>query len=81
MSKSEPFGYYRDEHGNKLVIPEQLEALKQAEYYIMQGCTMQSARDWLVNKTGRSISVPGLLKTLRYNGREKYTEEETSRDS
>lgn len=67
MSKSEPFGYYKDEYGDKLVIEEQLSALKQAEYYIKQGCTMQSVRDWLVKKTGRQISVPGLLKSIKYD--------------
>ena len=66
MSRHAPYGYKIDEQGNKLVIPEQLEALKQAEYYIMQGCTMQSARDWLVKKTGRTISVPGMLKAIGY---------------
>lgn len=71
MSKAEPFGYYKDAQGNKLAIPDQLEALKQANYYIQQGCTMQATRDWLVQKTGREISVPGLLKSIRYDRTKK----------
>jgi len=69
MSRHEPFGYYKDEDGNKLVNEDELKALKQAQYYINQGCSMQSVRDWLVKKTGRTISVQGLLKSIKYNGR------------
>lgn len=69
MSRAEPFGYYKNEEGIKVEIPDQLEALKQAEYYIMQGCAMAPVRNWLVKKTGRVITVAGLLKAIRYNGR------------
>lgn len=62
-----PYGYrINEETGTKEPIAEELKALAQAAYYINQGCTMQSARDWLVQKTGRIISVPGLLKAIRY---------------
>lgn len=69
MSRGEPFGYRKDEQGNLELVPQQYEALKQAKYYMDQGCTYQSVRDWLVSKTGRTISTQGLLKALRYNGR------------
>lgn len=63
----EPFGYkYNEETKKKEPITEQLEALERANLYIKSGCTMQSTRDWLVNKTGREISVPGLLKAIKY---------------
>jgi hypothetical protein len=78
MSKAEPFGFYKDEQGNKLAIPDQLDALKQAEYYIKQGCTMRSVRDWLVQKTGRDISTPGLLKAIRYDKTKKNAETATN---
>ena len=67
MPPSEPFGYFKDEEGKKQPIQEQLDALEQAKFYIFQGCTMQAARDWLVKKTGRTISVPGLLKSIHYD--------------
>ncbi len=66
MSAAEPFGYFKDENGVKQPISEQLEALKQAKYYINSGCTMQATRDWLVKKTGRTISNPGLLKIVQH---------------
>lgn len=63
----EPFGYKLNLATNeKEEIPEQLKALEQAAMYIRSGCSMQSVRDWLVKKTGRSISVPGLLKAIGY---------------
>lgn len=65
------FGYYKDEQGNIQVVEKDLAALKQAEYYIRQGCTMQSARDWLVQKTGKQITVPGLLKAIHYDSAKK----------
>lgn len=67
MPPAEPFGYFKDEQGNKQPIQEQLEALEQAKFYITQGCTMQAVRNWLVTKTGRTISVPGLLKSIKYD--------------
>lgn len=63
----EPFGYVVNLEGIREAIPEQIKALAQAAFYIQQGCSMQSARDWLVQKTGRQISVPGLLKAIRYD--------------
>lgn len=64
----EPFGYrYNEETGQREAIPEELKALAEAAWYIKQGCTMQSARDFLVKKTGRQISVPGLLKAIKYD--------------
>lgn len=67
MGPKEPFGYkYNEETKDKEPIEDQLKALEQAAFYIQSGCTMQSARDWLVKKTGRNISVPGLLKAIRY---------------
>lgn len=63
----EPFGFkYNEDTKEREPIPEQLKALEQAKFYILSGCSMQSARDWLVQKTGRTISVPGLLKAIKY---------------
>ena len=63
----EPFGYkYNEETGRREAIPDELKALAQAAFYLKQGCTMQAARDWLVQKTHRKISVPGLLKAIHY---------------
>ena len=76
MSRSEPFGYYRDDKGNKLVIPNQLDALKQAKYYVDNGCTLKATRDWLVKKTGRDISVPGLVKAIKHAGNKEDKLEE-----
>ena len=73
MSRAEPFGYYKDKDGNKLVIPNQLEALKQAKYYVDNGCTLRATRDWLVNKTGREISIPGLVKAIKHAGNAEKT--------
>lgn len=70
MPPAEPFGYFKDEFGHKQPIQTQLDALEQAKFYIKAGCTMQAARDWLVKKTGRTISVPGLLKSIRYVDKE-----------
>lgn len=70
----EPFGYkYNEETNQREPISEQLEALEKAKYYLNRGCSMQSTRNWLVQKTGRIISVPGLLKAIRYG--------KTSKDS
>ena len=71
MSAAEPFGYYKDENGVKQPIPDQLKALEQAKFYMKSGCTMRAARDWLVMKTGREISTPGLLKAIRYDKNKK----------
>lgn len=62
----EPFGYYLNA-GTLHAKEEELRALEQAKFYIYQGCSMQSVRDWLVNKTGRTISTPGLLKAIKYD--------------
>jgi len=67
MPPAEPFGYFKDEQGNKQPIQAQLDALEQVKYYLKQGCTMQAVRDWLVKKTGRAISVPGMLKSIKYS--------------
>jgi len=65
MPAAEPYGYFKDENGIKQPIPEQLEALKQAVFYVKSGCTLQATKEWLVKKTGRTISNPGLLKIVR----------------
>lgn len=63
----EPFGYvFNPLTSVREPIESELKALKQAKFYIAQGCSMQSARDWLVKKTGREISVQGLLKAIKY---------------
>lgn len=58
---SEPYGYKKTENGLE-PIPEQLEALEKAFWYLKSGCSYQTTRDWLVKKTGRSISMIGLRK-------------------
>ena len=62
-SRTEPFGYRRTENGLE-AIPEQLEALERAKLYIASGCSYQTARDWLVKKTGREITTMGMLKKI-----------------
>jgi hypothetical protein len=57
----EPFGYRRTEEGLE-AIPEQLEALKKAFYYLDSGCSYQTTKEWLIKKTGREISHIGLRK-------------------
>lgn len=64
----EPFGYkYNEDTNTREPIETELAALQMADKYIKSGCTMQSVRDWLVKKTGRTISVPGLLKAIKYD--------------
>ncbi len=58
----EPFGYKRLEDGTKEPIPEQLAALEKALWYIKTGCSVESSRDFLVKRTGRTISAIGLRK-------------------
>ena len=67
MPPAEPFGYYKNEQGQKQPIQDQLDALERVKFYLKQGCTMQAVRDWLVKKTGRNISVPGMLKSIKYD--------------
>lgn len=67
-ARKEPFGYQLTEEGLK-PVEEQLEALEKAKYYIESGCSMQSARDYIVAKTGRKISVPGMLKAIKYESK------------
>lgn len=63
----EPFGFkYNEETKTREPIELELAALEQAKMYIHKGCTMRSTRDWLVKKTGRDISIPGLLKAIGY---------------
>lgn len=57
----EPYGYRRTEDGLE-PIPEQIEALEKAFWYLDSGCPYGPTRDWLVKKTGRSISFIGLRK-------------------
>lgn len=62
----EPFGYKRTEEG-LVEIPEQLAALEEAKKYIENGRSMKLTRNWLVKKTGRSISTQGMLKAIKYD--------------
>ena len=72
MSRQEPFGYKRTENGLE-EVPGELEALEKAQWYMKQGASMQSVRDWLVKKTGRKISVPGFLKSIKYDKNDRYS--------
>jgi hypothetical protein len=58
---AEPFGYKKTDEGLE-PIPEQLEALKKAFWYLDSGCPYMGTRNWLVKKTGRTISHVGLRK-------------------
>jgi hypothetical protein len=63
----EPFGYkYNEKTMEKEPVAEEIRALAKAAEYIEQGCSMRSVRDWVEKKTGRYISVPGLLKAIGY---------------
>lgn len=66
----EPFGYKRVE-GVLEPIPDQIEALKKAFWYLDSGCSYQTTRDWLVKKTGREISFIGLRKIWLTQKQEK----------
>lgn len=70
------FGYNEDNEP----IPEQIRALAQAAMYIQQGCSMQSARNWLVKKTGREITVPGLLKAIKYDKSKRASSYQSSEE-
>ena len=67
-ARKEPFGYRLTEEGLE-PVEEQLEALEKAKFYIESGCSMQNTRNWLVAKTGRKISVPGMLKAIKYESK------------
>lgn len=62
-----PFGYRLNEEGKKEPIPSELKALKLARHFIMnEGKSMGKTREWLVNKTGRQISIRGMCKAINY---------------
>jgi hypothetical protein len=78
----EPFGYkFNEETGQREVIPEQIKDLAKAAKYIDQGCGMQTVRDWLVNKTGRNISVPGLLKAIKYDKHKRSSTQRSPKET
>lgn len=78
----EPFGYkFNQETNTKEPIAEQLRALAKAAQYIAQGCSMMSTRDWLEKKTGRYISVPGLLKAIGYDKSNRQTTKSNSKEN
>tara|TARA_R100001163_G_scaffold62605_1_gene53548 strand:- start:513 stop:671 length:159 start_codon:yes stop_codon:yes gene_type:complete len=45
-------------------VPEQLDALKEAEQYL-ENCSYKEVANWVTNKTGRSITGMGLRKVLK----------------
>jgi len=61
---SEPFGYKKTDTGLE-PIPEQLEALDKAFWYLKSGCSLNTTRNWLEKHTGRYISTIGLRKLWR----------------
>lgn len=46
-------------------IPEEIEALEKAKWYVAAGYTLSSTRDWLVQTTKRDITIPGMLVALK----------------
>lgn len=46
-------------------VPEEIQGLEIAHWYIGAGYTMQSTRDWLVKTTNREITIPGMLKAIK----------------
>ena len=68
-----PFGYKKNEEGVLELIPEQLEALEKAKWYIAKGSSLAKVRHWLVNKTKREISIPGMLKIIKYDKSSRQT--------
>jgi len=45
-------------------VPEQLDALKEAEEYL-ENCSYKEVANWVTNKTGRPITGMGLRKVLK----------------
>ena len=45
-------------------VPEELDALKEAEQYL-ENCSYQEVATWVTNKTGRAITGMGLRKVLK----------------
>lgn len=72
-----PFGYKLAEDPDYLeVIPNELEALEKAKWYYENGYTVRTTAEWLVKKTGRYLSQPGLLKAVKnVRSRNPRTEE------
>lgn len=66
-----PFGWKLLEEGPTVFsgkieeIPEEIEALEKAKWYVGAGYTLQSTRDWLVKTTKREITLPGMLKAIK----------------
>ena len=58
-----PFGYVEGEQGWLEPVPEELEALVEAEKYA-QTCSYREVSSWVERKTGRYISARGLQKRL-----------------
>jgi hypothetical protein len=65
-SRTIPFGYKVSEEEDKTLdaVPEELEALKEAEQYL-ENCSYQEVATWVTNKTGRAITGMGLRKVLK----------------
>ena len=65
-SRTIPFGYKVSEEEEKMLetVPEELEALKEAEQYL-ENCSYQEVATWVTNKTGRPITGMGLRKVLK----------------
>lgn len=78
VSYTVPFGWKLLEDDDEVIesIDLEIEALEIANWYILNGYTLQSTRDWLVNKTGRSITVPGMVKALKRVGYRNPTTKE-----
>jgi hypothetical protein len=72
MSRWAPFGFNQDGTLNT----NEFEALLKAEFYLKQGCTLQTVRDWLVEQTGKSITIPGLKKTLEHAKKIKHQKDD-----
>ena len=65
-SRTVPFGYKVSEEEEKTLeaVPEQMDALKEAEQYL-ENCSYKEVADWVTNKTGRPITGMGLRKVLK----------------
>jgi uncharacterized membrane protein YccF (DUF307 family) len=65
LYRTVPFGWKLIDENHLEDIPEQIEALEKAKWYIKAGYTLKSTRDWLVSVTNREITVPGMIVAIK----------------
>jgi len=70
-SRTIPFGYKVDPDDPKflLPIPEELDTLAEAAEYLSKNYSQSEIARWVIARTGRYISLPGLLKRVKKDKR------------